>query len=116
MEGLYPATGCDFTGYASPVLPSAAPLQLPAPCSRPSPAPTPPPMSAQVVLFEEEGFKCQSRYSNQIAFSVDIALLLKVLQPSGAALLAVKGDAGALLPPRHTAAVVTAESRPSPYC
>lgn len=33
----------------------------------------------QVVLFEEEGFKCQSRYENQIAFSVDIALLLKVL-------------------------------------
>lgn len=32
----------------------------------------------QAVLFEEEGFKCQSRYNNQIAFSVDIALLLKV--------------------------------------
>ena len=33
-----------------------------------------------MVLFEEEGFKCQSRYDNQIAFSLDIALLLKVLR------------------------------------
>ena len=34
----------------------------------------------QVVLFEEEGFRCQSRYGNQIAFAVDCALLLKVLR------------------------------------
>ena len=33
-----------------------------------------------MVLFEEEGFKCQSRYANQIAFSLDIGLLLKVLR------------------------------------
>lgn len=46
--------------------------------------------SLQVVLFEEEGFKCQSRYNNQIAFSVDIALLLKVLRA------AVGHDADAL--------------------
>ncbi|EFN57453.1 hypothetical protein CHLNCDRAFT_142941 [Chlorella variabilis] len=45
---------------------------------------------ANVVLFEEEGFKCQSRYNNQIAFSVDIALLLKVLRA------AVGHDADAL--------------------
>ncbi|PRW59440.1 DNA damage checkpoint isoform A [Chlorella sorokiniana] len=45
---------------------------------------------ANAVLFEEEGFKCQSRYNNQIAFSVDIALLLKVLRS------AVGHDADAL--------------------
>ncbi|KAL4425766.1 hypothetical protein ABPG75_009782 [Micractinium tetrahymenae] len=45
---------------------------------------------ANVVLFEEEGFKCQSRYENQIAFSVDITLLLKVLRS------AVGHDADAL--------------------
>ncbi|KAL4859888.1 hypothetical protein ACK3TF_000143 [Chlorella vulgaris] len=45
---------------------------------------------ANVVLFEEEGFKCQSRYNNQIAFSVDIVLLLKVLRA------AVAHDADAL--------------------
>jgi HUS1 checkpoint protein len=43
-----------------------------------------------VVLFEEEGYKCQSRYNNQIAFSVDIVLLLKVLRA------AVAHDADAL--------------------
>ena len=43
-----------------------------------------------MVLFEEEGFKCQSRYNNEIAFSVDIALLLKVLRA------AVGHDADAL--------------------
>ncbi len=36
------------------------------------------------MLFEEEGFKCQSRYNNQIAFSVDIALLLKARGGEGA--------------------------------
>lgn len=45
---------------------------------------------ANVVLFEEEGFRCQSRYNNQIAFSVDIPLLLKVLRS------AVGHDADAL--------------------
>lgn len=35
-------------------------------------------LAPQVVLFEEAGFKCQSRYANLIAFDVDIALLLKV--------------------------------------
>lgn len=45
---------------------------------------------ANVVLFEEEAFKCQSWYDNHIGFSVDIALLLKVLRS------AVSHDADAL--------------------
>mgnify|MGYP001811104154 CR=1 FL=1 len=33
----------------------------------------------QSVLFDQESeFKCQSRYDNYIAFSLDLALLLKV--------------------------------------
>ena len=49
-----------------------------------------PPPPLQAVLWEEEGFKCQSRYSNQIAFSLDIGLLLRVLRS------AVGHDADAL--------------------
>lgn len=48
------------------------------------PAPPHTPHTVQAVLFEEEGFKCQSRYNNQIAFSVDIALLLKARGGEGA--------------------------------
>lgn len=44
----------------------------------------------QAVLFEEEGFKCQSRYDNRIAFALDLPLLLKVLRA------AVSHDADAL--------------------
>lgn len=42
------------------------------------------------MLFEEEDFRCQSRYNNHIAFSLDIPLLLKVLRA------AVGHDADAL--------------------
>jgi hypothetical protein len=46
--------------------------------------------SFQGVLFEEEGFKCQSRYDDRIAFALDLPLLLKVLRA------AVSHDADAL--------------------